>query len=168
VRAEEAAIKLDPNNALAHNALGLIAVEDNRLQAAIAAFARATAIDRNNASYRTNLGNAKRAAGDLPGAEQAYRSALDVDPSTVDAANGLGVVLVETHRPADAVPWLERATRAAPDFVEARLNLAIALQQSGNSLRAADEYRRILAADPVHKREREAAAALLASLGAGR
>jgi len=168
VRAEEAAIAVDPNNALAHNALGLIAVEDNRLQAAIAAFARATAIDRNNASYRTNLGNAKRAAGDLPGAEQAYRSALDVDPSTVDAANGLGVVLVETHRPADAVPWLERATRAAPDFVEARLNLAIALQQSGNSLRAADEYRRILAADPVHKREREAAAALLASLGAGR
>ena len=48
-----------------------------------------------------------------------------------DAANGLGTILVQTGKPADAVPWFERAVQQAPDFYEARLNLGIALQESG-------------------------------------
>jgi choline-sulfatase len=166
--AEAAAVALAPTNAMAHNALGLMAIEDNRPQAAVAAFERAAAIDPNNASYWTNLGNARRASGDAKEAEQAYRKALDVDPRGADAANGLGVLLVEAHRAAEAVPWLERTVAAAPDFVEARLNLGIALQESGNLTRAAEEYRRVLAAHPRYKRERDAAATLLSSLGAGR
>jgi tetratricopeptide (TPR) repeat protein len=167
-RADEAAVAVSPTYALAHNALGWAAIEDNRPQAAARAFDRATTLDPNNASYWTNLGNARRAGGDGKGAEQAYRKALDVDPAAADAANGLGVLLVEAHRPADAVPWLERALAATPDFVEARLNLGIALQQSGNVSRAITEYRRVRAAPPRFTRERDAAAALLASLGAGR
>ena len=38
-----------------------------------------------------------------------YRRALDIDGRTADAANGLGVLLVEANRPADAVPLFERA-----------------------------------------------------------
>jgi choline-sulfatase len=166
--AEAAAVALAPTNAMAHNALGLIAVEENRPQDAAAAFERAATIDPTNASYWTNLGNARRAAGDVKAAEDAYRKALDADPRAADAANGLGVLLVEAHRAADAVPWLQRAIAAAPDFVEARLNLGIALQQSGNVTRAVEEYRRVLAADARYKRERDAASALLASLGAKR
>jgi hypothetical protein len=78
------------------------------------------------------------------------------------------VLLVEASRPADAAPWFERAIAAAPDLVEARLNLGIALQSSGNSARAADEYRRVLAARGNHAREKDAAAKLLAAMGAGR
>ena len=85
----------------------------------------------------------------------------------MDAANGLGVLLVEAKRPAEAIPWFERAA-AAPDFVEARLNLGIALQEAGQTARAAETYRSILAAPPQFKRERDAAAKLLAALGACR
>jgi tetratricopeptide (TPR) repeat protein len=165
-RADAAAVALAPDNALAHNALGLMAIDGHRPQDAAAAFERAAAIDPNNASYWTNLGNARRAAGDAAAAERAYRKALDVDPHAADAANGVGVLLVEAHHAADAVPWFERAIEAAPDSVEARLNLGIALEQSGNRTRAAEEYRRVLAAPPRYKRERDAAAALLRSLGA--
>jgi hypothetical protein len=35
------------------------------------------------------------------------------------------------------VAWFERAIAASPEFVEARLNLGIALQQSGQPARAA-------------------------------
>jgi len=168
VAAEQAAVALAPTNAMAHNALGLMAIDDNRPQAAADAFERAATIDPTNASYWTNLGNARRAAGDPKRAEQAYRKALETDPHAANAANGLGVLLVEPQRAADAVPWLERATAAAPDFVEARLNLGIALQQSGNATRAAEEYRRVLAAPASYRRERDAASALLASLGAAR
>ena len=57
---------------------------------------------------------------------------------------------------------------AAPDLQEARLNLGIALQQSGHADRAAAVYRDLLKAPARFARERDAAAKLLASLGAGR
>jgi Tfp pilus assembly protein PilF len=102
------------------------------------------------------------------GAEHAYRQALTRDAVAGDALNGIGVLLVETGRAADATPWFERALKASPDFVEARLNLGIALQQSGQRDRAIDQYRRVLDAPPRFRRERDAAAKLLASLGGSR
>ena len=137
-----------------------------RPQDAAAEFERAAAIDASNASYAANLGNARRAAGDRAGAEQAYRRALEIDARTADAANGLGVLLVEAHRPADAIPWFERAVAAAPHASEPRLNLGIALQESGQRARAADAYRDVLKSPARFARERAAAAKLLASLGA--
>ena len=69
---------------------------------------------------------------------------------------------MQTGKPADAVQWFERAIQQAPDFYEARLNLGIALQESGQRERANAVYREILAkAPPRFKREREAAGKLL-------
>jgi Tfp pilus assembly protein PilF len=126
------------------------------------------AIDSGNASYWVNLGNSRRALRDVPAAEQSYRHAIELDPRAADAANGLGVLLVEASRNAEAVSWFERALTAAPDFLEARLNLGIALQQSGQRARAAEAYRAVLNAGPGHAREKQAAATLLASIGSGR
>jgi arylsulfatase A-like enzyme/Tfp pilus assembly protein PilF len=165
-RADRAAIVVAPKSAMAHNGLGLLAIDRNQAQEAAKEFDAAAAADPNNASYWVNLGNARRALHDAAAAEQAYRRALEVDPRAADAANGLGVLLVETQHAADAVTWFERATIAAPDFVEARLNLGIALQQSGQTARAADTYRQVIGAPGNHPREREAASRLLASLGA--
>jgi choline-sulfatase len=168
VRADQAALVVAPRNAMAHNGLGLLAVDRGRPQDAVKEFEQATTIDPNNAAYWANLGNAKRAMQERAGAEQAYRRALEVDARAADAVNGLGVLLVETKRPAEAVPLFERALAAAPDFLEARLNLGIALQQSGQNARAADVYRQVLAAPARYKRERDAAAHLLAALGSAR
>jgi choline-sulfatase len=163
-RSDAAALALDPKNAMAANGLGLLAIDEQRGADAVTAFQQATQLDATNASYWTNLGNARRSTGDRRGADEAYRHALTVDPRAADAANGIGVLLVEANRPADAVAWLQRATAAAPDFAEARLNLGIALQQSGQAARAADEYRKLLATHGP-SREKDTAAKLLASLG---
>ena len=168
MRADLAALTLEPNSAAAHNGLGLLAIDHDRAAEAVQAFERAAAIDSNNASYWANLGNARRATGDRAGAEQAYRRALDADPRTADAANGLGVLLVEANRPAQAAPWFERAIAAAPDLVEARLNLGIALQGAGDAKGAAGAYRLVLAAQGNHPREKDAARQLLAALGGRR
>jgi arylsulfatase A-like enzyme/tetratricopeptide (TPR) repeat protein len=168
IRADQAALVLAPNNAMAHNGLGLLAIDRGRPQDAVKEFEQATAIDPNNAAYWANLGNARRAVHETAGAEQAYRRALEVDARTADAINGLGVLLVETKRPAEAVPLFERALAAAPDFQEARLNLGIALQESGEHARAREVYRQVLAAPARYKRERDAAAHLLAALGGAR
>ena len=65
---------------------------------AAASFEKATAADPSNASFWTNLGNARRELGDLDRAEQAYRRALEIDATYPDAANGLGVVMVQRKR----------------------------------------------------------------------
>jgi arylsulfatase A-like enzyme/Flp pilus assembly protein TadD len=161
-RAEQAALALDPNDPAAHNGLGLAHADAGRAADAAAAFERAVAADPGNPSYWTNLGNAKRELNDLAGAETAYRRALSLDAAYPNAANGLGVLLVQRNTPRDAIEWFETALQRAPDFHEARLNLGIAYQESGDRARAAATYRELLARAPHSaKREREAAAALL-------
>jgi tetratricopeptide (TPR) repeat protein len=167
-RAEQAALVLEPASAAALNGAGLLAIDAGHAADAVKAFERAAAADSNNAPYWANLGNARRAIGDRAGAEQAYRRALEIEAHTADAANGLGVLLVEANRSAEATPWFERAIAAAPDLVEARLNLGIALQGAGQRARAVDAYRQVLAARGSHPREKDAAAKLLAGLGAAR
>jgi len=163
LRAEEAALAIAPAEPMALNGRGLLLADAGRHAEAAAAFEAATGRDPTNAVYLANLGNARRAQADLAGAAEAFRRALDRDPSLPDAANGLGVVLIQQGRPADAVSWLEQAARDA-GFVEAQLNLGIALQQSGNRARAAAQYRKVIAASPRYAREREAARTLLAQV----
>ena len=163
-RAERAAIALDSRNGAAHNGLGLLLIDENRVGEARQAFELAVAADSSSAEYLANLGNAKRASGDRTGAEAAYRSALNADPGAANALNGLGVLLIETGRARDAVPVLERAAASDSTHWEARLNLGIAHQTAGNLDAAVTAYRAVLAGAPRSSRERQAAAELLASL----
>jgi choline-sulfatase len=165
LRAETAALALDPSLPSAHNGIGLLMTDAGRHADAAAAFERATRDDPTNAEYWVNLGNARRAAGNTKAAADAYRRASDIEPSSADAANGLGVLLVQQQRAAEAIPLFERALAASPEFAEARLNLAIAYQESGQRERAAAAYRDVLARARPGSRERRAAADLLRSLG---
>ena len=161
-RAEDAALTLNPHEPSALNGKGLLLSDGGAHAEAAHAFEQAVTYDPTNATYLANLGNARRATGDLEGAAEAYRRALDRAPDLGDAANGLGVVLVQQQRAAEAVPWLERAARD-PGFLEAHLNLGIALQQAGQLARATAQFRAV-AATPARSRERDAARALLAEM----
>ncbi len=162
LRAEQAALALDGGSAMALNGLGLLHADAGRPADAATAFERASAADPANPSYWTNLGNARRELGNLEAADAAYRKALEIDAAHADALNGLGVTLVQRKRAAEAVPLFTRALAGAPDFHEARLNLGIACQESGDRDRAAAIYRELLARAPASAvRERRAAADLL-------
>ena len=159
-RAERAALALDQSLPTAHNGLGLILADAGDYRNAAAAFDEAIKRDPSNGAYLANLGNARRALGDLDGARQAYQLAVERDGSLADAANGLGVILVQEKRPAEAVAWFERAIANDPRFIEAQLNLAIALHESGQRDRALAQYRRVERLAPSGARERAAARAL--------
>ena len=163
LRAEEAALALNPHEASVLNGKGLLMSDAGRDREASQAFEAALQYDPTNAVYAANLGNARRALDDLDGAAAAYRRALE-RASLPDAANGLGVVLVQQAQYAAAIPWLEQAARD-PLFIEAQLNLGIALQQAGDTTRARQQYVKVLAAGAKHARERDAARTLLAQLG---
>jgi choline-sulfatase len=165
MRAEQAALALDGNSATALNGLGLLHADIGRAADAAAAFERAAAADPTNASYWTNLGNARRELGTIDAADAAYRRALDLDAAHADALNGLGVTLVQRKRAAEGIPLFERALASAPDFHEARLNLGIAYQESGQREKARATYDDLLRRAPASAvRERRAAADLLRQL----
>ena len=165
LRAEQAALSLDDAHAAAHHGLGLLLMDDGRRGESLGAFARATELDPSNATYWADLGNAYRDDGDIGAADTAYGRALQVDPRHADAANGRGVLLVQAGRPADAVAWFERALAADQTLHEARLNLGIAYQQSGQYDLALQTYRDLLRTAPrTATRERQAATELLRGL----
>ena len=143
-RAEQAAIALDAKNGAAHNGLGLLLVEANRVGEARQAFERAVAADPSSAEYLANLGNAKRASGDRAGAEAAYRSALASDPGAANALNGLGRPAGRDRGTARRDSPPRAGGRIRRDLWEARLNLGIAHQTAGNLDAAAVAYRAVL------------------------
>ncbi len=162
-RAEEAALALNLADPSAHNGKGLLLADAGEAADAAKAFEEAIRLDPTNAVYHANLGNARRALGDLAAASAAYRKALDLSPRLADAANGLGVVLVQQKQASEAIRWLEQAAKD-PAFTEAQLNLGIALQELGNIDRARTQYRMVLAARNAAAKDRDAARTLLAQL----
>ena len=119
---------------------------DRRPEAAARLVSRAAASSREEgapdaeAFYDFQLGDLHRATGDLVGAEAAYTASLAALPEYVPAMNGLAAVLAATDRRDEAIQLLERATARLPQpELVAALGDLYAL--SGQSMRAADEYR---------------------------
>ncbi len=63
-------------------------------------------------------------AGDMRGAEKAYRMALDADPGHVDALNNLGVLHLRKGELEEARRCFEKAARLSPEYADAFYNLA--------------------------------------------
>jgi len=78
--------------------------------------------------------------GDLAQALERYREALSERPADAELLANVGQILVAMNRPADAVPFLEKAVEAEPFSVVARFELAVAYGRSGKPKEAAEQY----------------------------
>jgi len=78
-----------------------------------------------------NLGNARRATGDLDGACAALRQARDAEPANATTLANLCAALSETGALGDAIEAGEAALAIAPDNEDASVNLAAALFDCG-------------------------------------
>jgi Tfp pilus assembly protein PilF len=81
-------------------------------------------------------------------AEDAFRSALRLDPTASRAWHGLGNVWLQRGRPGDAAEAFRRALGPRPDHPMLRSNLALALHRNGQSTDAEQVLRRLLALQP--------------------
>lgn len=99
-------------------------------------------------------------AGDLAGAERAYRAGLVARPGDAETAHHLAILLLQTGRPGQALPLLQRLAAARPGHFDGWFLLAVACRQSGAlaaGIEAAGRASTLRPADP-------AAQALLGSL----
>ena len=101
-----------------------------------------------DAEVRYYLGNAYRARGDVDGAIDAYRRAVERRPDFTEAYNELGRALLERGEPEPAKEALRRALAGRPDDAAALGNLANALRVMGRVREAVDGYRRVVALAP--------------------
>lgn len=82
-------------------------------------------------------------------AEQAFRNALDGDPSLGDAAVNLGYLLHERQEFGRAEAAYRQALQAAPGHATAAYNLAVALEDQERPDEALDWYLVAVEADPL-------------------
>jgi protein O-GlcNAc transferase len=74
--------------------------------------------------------------GDLESSERIYREILETAPRNPDALHGLGTMLLQKGKPAEAVEYLEQAVASGKVPGQFYVNLAVALEQSGKVSKA--------------------------------
>ncbi len=89
------------------------------------------------------LGLAFRLVGKLPQAQSNIEHALSLEPYSATMLNSLGSVLIQQEKYEKAVDTIERALALQPNNVQARFNLAKALEPL-NPKRAKQEYETFL------------------------
>ncbi len=97
-----------------------------------------------------------------PEALQWYKTAADMDPSWFEAQYNAGVIAHRLHNYPVALARYELALAVQPDSEDARYNFALALRAAGFPVDAADQLKKILAANSNEVRAHLALANLLA------
>ncbi|HYW46554.1 MAG TPA: tetratricopeptide repeat protein [Bryobacteraceae bacterium] len=163
----EAALRIRPNYAEAHNNLGSAwAQMPDRLADAIAEFRAALAAKPEFAEAHFNLANALvRIPGRQLEAIAQYGAALRIRPAYLEAHMNLGTVLSRAGRMEDAVAEYRAALRLDPNLAEAHNNLGSALAQlPGRLPDAIAEYRAALEIDPQYAKAHNNLGSLLAQI----
>jgi tetratricopeptide (TPR) repeat protein len=137
----EAAVRLNPDYAMAHGNLGNALASAGRSPEAIAHFEEALRLKPDVAEVHNSLGNALGAVGRTPEAIVQYTEALRLKPGYVEAQNDLGCALEATPgRLDEAIAHLDEALRLEPNFYQAHFNLGNALNASGRTAEAITHY----------------------------
>lgn len=106
-------VKADPSAAGAWNNLGLLEIGSGNREAAAAAFKRAVDADQAYGPAWQGLGAAVLES-DRKAAIRAWMRAADLLPDAYDTLFNVGMLLVDSKRPADALPYLRRFAEQAP------------------------------------------------------
>lgn len=120
-------------------AAGNRAEGESRVREACELYRRAIDADPAHAPGYLNLGAALESLGEPEGAADAYRALLGIDAANPHASYNLGRLRFAAGAAAEAEGLLRDALRARPQFPEARLMLAIALDAQGKLEAAAAE-----------------------------
>lgn len=141
-------LKLDPENAVLLNHLGVFAAKLGDAAAAETAYRRAIAADPGCAENYFNLGNLLRAQKRPVEAESAYRSAVAAKPDFADAYSNLGNLLREQNRPDEAEAAYRTAIESRPDSADTYSNLGNLLREKKCLDGAEAAYRQAIAKRP--------------------
>jgi tetratricopeptide (TPR) repeat protein len=141
-------LRAQPDHADALHLLGVALHQQGDHHQAAESIGRAVTLNRGNAAYHANLGEAYRALGNLEGAAECCRTALRMQPHFPEAANNLGLVLLAQAKNDEAILQFRQTLRIKPDYGQAANNLGNALRLAGDLDGALAHFRRAVEIDP--------------------
>ncbi len=125
------ALELSPDDARAHNNLGVALTENGKIDEAIAEYRKSLELDAGSSQTHNNLGSALAEQGKMAEATALFQHALELDPDNPRAHNNLGGALAESGRLPEAIQHLRRGVEIEPDLADGHNNLGAALARSG-------------------------------------
>lgn len=129
---------------------------------ALVAYRQALEQNPDDLQTRLALATTLLEAGNRSGAEAQFREVLERDPNHATAKMELGTLeILQSGDPTLGIPYFEQVIAAHPDFREAHLRLARALDTAGRTAEAVAPLRRAVELDP---RDREVRLRLVRTL----
>jgi tetratricopeptide (TPR) repeat protein len=160
-----AVLRLDPDNALGHHMVGLIALQHGQLEMGVDSLRRSIALDPGDPAAYGNLANGLRDLGRTDEALEAYAKALAMAPSFLDALHNRAVLHSRLGRFEEALADYDRALAQEgriPGLHNARANALLALGRHAEALDACGAALRL---DPGNGDAHLNRASVLAELG---
>jgi len=126
-------LAMAPAHPLALFRLGLLELQEQRLDAALERLSGAAAADPGNSRYQLGLGQVLQSLERWDEAAEAYRCALRGEPASFDAHFALGVALQRAGRPAPAAAAYRDALALKAGDPSALGNLGAVLRECGDT-----------------------------------
>jgi serine/threonine protein kinase/tetratricopeptide (TPR) repeat protein len=142
-----AELAVRPDSSMAHNDLGRILVENNRLPEALACFHKSLELNPKYALPQSSIGVVLERQENWPGAIAAYRKATDIDSSFAFAYGRLGLVLRKQNNLPEAVEACSRAIALDSSVALYHHTLGLALKQQNKPADAVVAYLKAIELD---------------------
>jgi tetratricopeptide (TPR) repeat protein len=151
----EQALALSSAHAGSHHLLGVIHAQSGDLQRSLHHLEQAVAHAPGWPDAYLGYGNARQLTGDLRGAEESYRTVIELAPDAAAGHYNLGVLLRQSGRRDEALPRFARAHELDPaggEIVWDLVQLLLDFNQLGRARTVAEEtLARNAASAPAHK-----------------
>jgi len=143
------ALAIDHNLASARFNLGNLFLEHSDLPAAVDQFTSYTLLQPRSLEGWLKLASTQLQTKRYDAAERSFKAALELQPSSCEALNGLGNVAFYRRRLQDALNYFNRALALDTNYAPAVLNVAVLAHQSlNNRQQALRGYRNYMALAP--------------------
>jgi len=141
----DTALAIDPDLAEAHYGRGNIFKEQGKLDEALAEYNETIRLEPRAEPTYVNRGVVHQLKGEIDKAVADYTEAIRLTHPRVEAAyRNRGVAYISLGRYADAIADLDEAIRRKPDFIDAYIDRARALNAVGQSEKALLDYETVL------------------------
>jgi Flp pilus assembly protein TadD len=159
------ALKVMPDNLVAHNNLGGALAKEGREAEAVAEYLAVLKVRPDYAESLFNLAIAQAKQGQTADAVENFRAGLALDPDDTEAHNGLGLALESQGRTNEAAAEYRTALKLNPDDAEAHNGLAGVLISQGQDEEAMKELTAALHLKPDYAEAHSNLAQLLEQQG---
>jgi tetratricopeptide (TPR) repeat protein len=133
VPAWEKAVSLDPDDARAHNNLGIALAGAGKMSEAVGEYRKSLALNAHSSQTENNLGSALAEEGSLEEARQHFETALGINPDNASAEVNLGNALsAEGGHTQEAIALLTKGLEGAPNSPDGQNGLGVVLAHEGN------------------------------------